>query len=150
MYIYSSVFRAAGKPSWRFWVYFLTAVLNVFGFLWVVRLGIVAVAASYVAVSYLLMPLYFLMIRKLVGVAIRSHLMQYGPAVIGSLIMVAVVSAFKLALGEEIILPVRLAVLVFIGVFTYLLTLRLSYKPEYQQMMGVAQSALGGFLSRQT
>jgi hypothetical protein len=122
-------------------------MLNVFGFIWVVRLGIVAVAASYVAVSYLLMPLYFLMIRKLIGVSIRSHLMQYGPAAIGSVVMVAIVSVFKLALGEEIIAPVRLVVLIFIGALTYLLTLRLSYKLEYQQMMGVAQSALGGFLS---
>ena len=54
MYIYSSVFRAAGKPSWRFWIYLLTAVMNVIGFVLVVRLGIVAVAASYVIVSYLL------------------------------------------------------------------------------------------------
>lgn len=149
-YVYSSVFRAAGKPSWRFWIYLLTAVLNVFGFIWVVRLGIVAVAASYVVVSYLLMPIYFLMIRKLIGVSTRSHLMQYGPAVIGSLIMVASICAFKFALGEGMILPVRLIILVFIGALTYLLTLRLSYRPEYQQVIGVAQSALSGFLSRRT
>ena len=100
-YIYSSVFRAAGKPSWRFWIYLLTAALTVIGFVVVVRLGIVAVAASYVIVSYLLMPLYFFMIRNLIGVSIRSHLSQFGPAIVGSLVMFAVVSIFRLVIGEQ-------------------------------------------------
>jgi O-antigen/teichoic acid export membrane protein len=145
MYFYSSAFRAAGKPSWRFGIYSLTAVLNVIGFILVVRLGIVAVAASYVMVSYLLMPFYLLMIRNLMGISIRSHLSQYGPAVISSLVMFAVVYAFKFAIGESVILPIRLTILVLIGVATYLLTLRLSYQSAYQQVMGVAQSAWSGF-----
>jgi len=149
MYIYSSVFRAAGKPSWRFWIYLLTAAMNVIGFALVVRLGIVAVAASYVIVSYLLMPLYFVMIRNLIGIPIRSHLSQYGPAVVSSLIMFAVVYAFKLVMGEQVILPIRLSTLVLTGAAIYLLALRLTYPPAYKQMMGVAQSAWVGILSRQ-
>ena len=149
MYIYSSIFRAAGKPSWRFWIYLLTAALNVVGFVLVVRLGIVAVAASYVLISYLLMPLYFIMIRNLIGVSIRSHLSQYGPAVISSLVMVAIVYAFKLVIGEQIILLERLFILVLTGALAYLVTLRLTYRPAYQQIVEVAQLALGGLLSRQ-
>ncbi len=149
MYIYSSVFRAAGKPSWRFWIYLLTAAMNVIGFALVVRLGIVAVAASYVIVSYLLMPLYFFMIRNLIGVSIRSHLSQYGPAIVSSLIMFAVVYAFKLFIGEQMMLPIRLSILVLTGAATYLLALRLTYPPAYRQMVGVAQSAWVGILSRQ-
>ncbi len=149
MYIYSSVFRAAGKPSWRFWIYLLTAAMNVIGFALVVRLGIVAVAASYVIVSYLLMPLYFLMIRKLIGISIRSHLNQYGPAIISSLVMFAAVYASKLAIGEQMLLSFRLCILVMMGALTYLLTLRLTYRPAYRQMVEVAQSAIGGLLSRQ-
>jgi PST family polysaccharide transporter len=53
IYFYSSIFRAAGKPSWRFGLYSLTALLNVVGFMIVVRMGIVAVAVSYVVVSYI-------------------------------------------------------------------------------------------------
>ncbi len=149
MYIYSSVFRAAGKPSWRFWIYLLTAVLHVIGFMFVVRMGIVAVAAAYVIVNYLLMPIYFFMIRKLIGVSIRSHLSQYGPAVVSSLIMIAVVSVLKLVIGEQLVLTVRLCVLVIIGALTYLLTLRLTYQSAYHQIVEVAQSAFGGLLSRQ-
>lgn len=150
MYIYSSVFRAAGKPSWRFWIYLLTAVMNVISFALVVRLGIVAVAASYVIVSYLLMPLYFFMIRNLIGISIRSHLSQYGPAIVSSLVMFAIVYALKLIIGEQMMLPIRLSILVLAGAITYLLTLRLTHPPAYKQMMGVAQSAWVGFLSRQT
>jgi O-antigen/teichoic acid export membrane protein len=149
MYIYSSVFRAAGKPSWRFWIYLLTAVMNVIGFILVVHLGIVAVAASYVIVSYLIMPLYFVMIRNLIGVSIRSHLSQYGPAVLSSLLMFAIVYAFKLLIGDQMLLPLRLSILILIGAATYLLTLRLTYPPVYKQMVGVAQSAWVGFLARQ-
>jgi O-antigen/teichoic acid export membrane protein len=148
-YIYSSVFRAAGKPSWRFWAYLLTAVLNVIAFVLVVRLGIVAVAASYVIVSYVLMPIYFFMIRKLIGTPIRSHLSLYGPAVVSSLIMSAIVYAFKGVIGEQMHLPIRLSILVLTGAATYLLTLRLTYPAAYKQMAEVAQSALGGFLARQ-
>jgi PST family polysaccharide transporter len=149
MYIYSSVFRAAGKPSWRFWIYLLTALLNVIGFVLVVRLGIVAVAASYVVVSYLLMPLYFLMIRNLIGVSIRSHLSQYGPAIVSSFMMFAIVYAFKLVIGEQMMLLVRLALLALTGAATYLLTLRLTYPPAYRQVIGIAQSAWIGIQSRQ-
>jgi Membrane protein involved in the export of O-antigen and teichoic acid len=148
-YIYSSVFRAAGKPSWRFWIYLLTAAMNVVSFAFVVRLGIVAVAASYVIVSYVLMPLYFLMIRNLIGVSIRSHVSQYGPAVISTVVMFAVVYESKLIIGEQMMLPIRLCILVLIGAATYLLTLRFTHPPAYKQVMGVAQSVLGGFLLRQ-
>jgi PST family polysaccharide transporter len=150
MYIYSSVFRAAGKPSWRFWIYLLTAILNVIGFALFVRLGIVAVAASYVIVSYLLMPLYFFMIRNLIGVSIRSHLSQYGPAIVSSLVMFVVVYGLKSVIGEQMILLIRLSIFVLTGAATYLLALRLTHPPAYKEMVGVAQSALNGLLLRQT
>jgi PST family polysaccharide transporter len=121
----------------------------VIGFILVVRLGIVAVAASYVVVCYALMPLYFFMVRKLIGISIRSHLSQYGPAVVSSLVMFAVVYACKALIGEQMILLLRLFILVGAGAITYLLTLRFTYPPAYKQTVDVAQIALGGFLSRQ-
>jgi len=148
-YIYSSVFRAAGKPSWRFGILSLTAAMNVIGFVLVVRFGIVAVAASYVIVSYLLMPFYILMIRNLTGISILSHLTQYGPTAVSSLAMLCIVFLFKIVLGEQIVLPLRLAVLSITGAITYLLTLRLTHPPAFQQLVDVAQSAWVGFLSRQ-
>jgi len=75
-------------------------------------------------------------------------LSQYGPAIVSSLVMFVIVYAFKLVIGEQMILLIRLALLVLTGAATYLLTLRLTYPPAYKQMVGVAQSMLGGVLLR--
>jgi PST family polysaccharide transporter len=149
IYFYSSIFRAAAKPSWRFGVYALTALLNVVGFLIVVRMGIVAVAASYVVVSYLVMPIYFFLIRKLIDVPIRSHLKQYIPAMVSSLIMVAVVLAFRYLIGQNFTAIIRLIIFVAAGVGTYLVALRLIRPVLFTKMLGLAKMVLPKFLVRQ-
>jgi PST family polysaccharide transporter len=149
IYFYSSIFRAAGKPSWRFGIYSLTAVLNVVGFLIVVKMGIVAVAASYVVVSYILMPLYFLMIRKLINVSIRSHLMQYVPALVSSLIMIVVVLVFKYFVGQNFSVTIRLVIFVLAGVAAYLLSIRLIRPSLYTKMLELAKMVLPRFMAHQ-
>jgi O-antigen/teichoic acid export membrane protein len=140
-YFYSSIFRAAGKPFWRFGIYALTAALNVVGFLLVVRMGIVAVAISYVVVSYGLMPLYFLLIRNLIHVTIRSHLNQYVPALISSLIMIAIVFLLKYGIGDNLLLPVRLFILVIVGAGTYVVSIRVIRPSLYKKMLELAHMA---------
>jgi len=149
-YFYSSIFRAAGKPSWRFGIYSLTAALNVVGFLIVVRMGIIAVAVSYVVVSYLLMPLYFLMIRNLIHVTIQSHLGQYTIALISSLIMIVVVLGCKYLLGQNFSIAIRLVIFVIAGGGTYLLAIRLIRPPLYFRMLELAQMALPKLFARQS
>jgi O-antigen/teichoic acid export membrane protein len=148
-YFYSSIFRASGKPSWRFGIYTLTAVLNVVGFLIVVRLGIVAVALSYVVVSYALMPLFFFLIQKIVPVTLRSHLGQYAPAFFSSLFMIAVVLGLKHFLGGNIPISIRLAILVITGGGTYLLGIRLIRPGLYVKMLELVKLALPKFPARQ-
>jgi PST family polysaccharide transporter len=148
-FFYSSVFRASGKPSWRFGIYTLTAVLNVIGFLIVIRMGIVAVATSYVVVSYVLMPLFFYLIQKLVNVTIRGHLKQYAPAFLSSLVMIAVVLVVKHFLGENFSMLIRLAILVIAGGVAYLLAIRLIKPGLYAKMLELAQMALPKSLARQ-
>jgi O-antigen/teichoic acid export membrane protein len=149
VYFYSSIFRAAGKPSWRFGIYTLTGVMNVAGFLLVVRLGIVAVAASYVVVSYLLMPLYFLMIRKLISVPIWTHVKQYIPALLSSLILVVVVLVIKYFLGQNFTLLIRLVIFVLAGVGAYLLAIRFIRPSLYSKMLELAQLVWPGISKRQ-
>jgi PST family polysaccharide transporter len=145
-YFYSSIFRSSGKPSWRFGIYSITATLNVVGFLLVVKLGIVAVAISYVVVSYTLMPLYFYLIQKLVRVTLKSHLNQYAPALLSSLVMIGVVLVLKHFLGDDIPLTIRLAILVLAGVGAYLLSIRLIRPAIYGKMLELAQMALPKFI----
>jgi O-antigen/teichoic acid export membrane protein len=146
---YSSIFRASGKPSWRFGIYTLTAVLNIVGFLLVVRLGIVAVAASYVVVSYALMPIFFFLIQKLVHVTIWAHIKQYAPAFMSSLILVAVVLIVKHILGNNFPMVIRLAILVISGGATYLLGIRLIRPVIFAKMLELARMALPKFQARQ-
>jgi O-antigen/teichoic acid export membrane protein len=141
-YFYSSIFRAGGKPSWRFAIYALTAALNVAGFLLVVRMGILAVAVSYVVVSYVLLPLYFLLIRKLVPVTFRTHLSQYVPALISALFMIGAVFALRYAIGEMFPLVIRFIILILAGGVTYLLGIRLVRPALYAKMLELAQMAL--------
>jgi PST family polysaccharide transporter len=148
-YFYSSIFRASGKPSWRFGIYTLTAVLNVVGFLIVVRLGIVAVALSYVVVSYALMPLFFYLIQKIVPVTLRSHLSQYAPAFFSSLFMIAVVLGLKHFLGGNIPTSIRLAILVIAGGGTYLLGIRLIRPGLYAKMLELVKLAIPKIRARQ-
>lgn len=148
-YFYSSIFRASGKPSWRFGIYTLTALLNIVGFLIVVRMGIVAVAVSYVVVSYGLMPLYFFLIQKLVRITIQVHLKQYATAFLSSLIMIAVVLLLKYLLAENFPLSIRLAILVIVGVVTYLLAVRLIQPAMYAKILELAQMALPKSITRQ-
>jgi PST family polysaccharide transporter len=148
-FFYSSIFRSAGKPSWRFGLYSLTAILNVVGFLLTVRMGIVAVAASYVFVSYLLMPLYVFMVRRLIQISVPTLLKQYAPAVISSLLMILVVFAVKTLLQESLVLSVRLILLSLSGGLTYLLALRVIQPSLYVKMLELAHIALPKSLIKQ-
>jgi PST family polysaccharide transporter len=148
-FFYSSIFRSSGKPSWRFGLYSLTAILNVVGFLLTVRMGIVAVAASYVFVSYLLMPLYVFMVRRLIQISVPTLLKQYAPAVISSLLMILVVFAVKTLLQESLVLSVRLILLSLSGGLTYLLALRVIQPSLYVKMLELAHIALPKSLIKQ-
>ena len=149
-FFYSSIFRAAGKPSWRFALYALTAALNVAGFALVVHMGIVAVATSYVVVSYILMPLYFYLVQKLVHVTLLSHLKQYAPAFFGSLAMIAVVLILKLMLGDNLSMLLRLVIFAGAGGLAYLLAVRLIQPALYTKMRELVQMVLPKFLVRQS
>ncbi len=149
VYFYSSIFRAAGKPSWRFGLYSLTALMNVIGFLIVVRMGIVAVAISYVVVSYALMPLYFYLIQKLIHVSVISHLRQYAPAFLSSLFMIAAVFGLKQLLADSFTTLIRLILLVSAGGLAYLVSVRLIQPALFTKIWELAQMAVPKLSVRQ-
>jgi O-antigen/teichoic acid export membrane protein len=149
VYFYSSIFRAAGKPSWRFGLYALTALLNVIGFLVVVRMGIVAVAISYVCVSYLLMPLYFFLIQKIVHITALSHLQQYLPAFAGSVAMIGTVLILKHFLGENFTMLIRMIMEIISGALAYFLAIRIIRPELYTKMIELAQMAIPKSIARQ-
>jgi O-antigen/teichoic acid export membrane protein len=148
--IYSSIFRSCGKPSWRFGLWSLTAVMNVIGFWVVVRLGIIAVAASYVFVSYFLMPLYILMVRRLIHISIKTLILQYVPAVVGSLAMIGVVFGAKYLINDALLLPIRLLLLSLAGGVTYILSLWIIQPSLFKKLLEISHLALPKFSLRQS
>ena len=130
----NSILRASGKPSWEFGIMLLTSVSSVIGFLLAVRWGIVAVAASFVIVGYLLAPVSYAAVRKLIQIDIKTYLWQFAAPLFSSVIMAAAILALKYVIKpQELNLYLELSVYLLAGGLTYLLVIvltarQLSYK----------------------
>jgi O-antigen/teichoic acid export membrane protein len=138
-----SVMRAFGKPSWQFGIMFLTSVSSVLGFLLVVRWGIVAVAASLVIVNYLLAPVSYVAVRRLINIDLRTYLGQFVAPLSASLLMVIVIMGLKQVLkSEELNLYLQLFIYVTAGALTYLLVIGLTARSLAQQVLELVNLAL--------
>lgn len=115
-----SVIVAAGKPAWRLALLAIQAVANVIAFALAVRWGIVAVAAAYVLVGYLLAPLSLLAVHRLITIDWKRYLGHYLAPLPGALVMVAVVAGLSYALPAGTTALMQLLVCIPVGVITYL------------------------------
>jgi len=131
-----SVMKACGKPSWQFGIMLLNAVCSVTGFLLAVRWGIVAVAASYVIVGYLLAPVSYMAVRRLIQVDFRKYLGQFAAPLSASLIMVIVIMGLKYVLKHQgFNLYLQLSVYITAGGLTYLLVILLAARSLSRQVL---------------
>jgi PST family polysaccharide transporter len=119
-YFYSSIIKASGKPSWRLIIWSLAALLNLAGFFLAVKRGIVAVAAVYVLVDFLMIPLYLFVIRRLIQVPVRIHIGKYLPALVSTIAMGLAVIGFRFIFGGKTGLPLSLGLYSLVGVIVYL------------------------------
>lgn len=131
-----SVMRASGKPSWQFSIMLLNAVCSVIGFSLAVHWGIVAVAASLVIVGYLLAPISYIAMSRLIQVNFRTYLGQFVAPLSASLIMVIVIVGLKHVLKhQELNLYLQLSIYLTAGVLTYLLVIVLSARSLSRQVL---------------
>jgi PST family polysaccharide transporter len=147
LFFNGTVIKASGKPSWQFAIMLLNTVGSVIGFVLVVRWGIVAVAASFVIVGYVLSPVSYLAVRKLIEIDIRVYLSQYIVPLTASLAMVAVVEGLKYILRDSSLhlnLYVRLAVYVLTGGLAYVLVIGLLARSLLLQVLELITSMLPG------
>ncbi len=136
LFFNGSVIRASGKPSWELGIMTLNAVCSVFGFLLAVRLGIVAVAASFVIVGYLLSPVSYIAVRKLIQVDFKTYLWQFAPPVSASLIMVAVIAGLKYLFRDQSFnLYLELSIYLLAGVLTYGLVIGLTARALFREVL---------------
>jgi O-antigen/teichoic acid export membrane protein len=139
----ASVLKANGKPSWQLGLMLATSICNVIGFLLVVRLGIVAVAISFVIVNYLLSPISILAVRSLIQIDFRTYLRQYVAPLTSSLAMVAFVLGLKyIVLSEGLDLRLRLFIYILGGFLTYLLVIQLTARSISRQVLELIRLVL--------
>jgi PST family polysaccharide transporter len=117
----------------------LNAVFSVIGFLFAVNRGIVAVAASFVIVGYLLAPISYIAVRRLIRIDFRTYLWQYLPPLSASLIMVAVIEGLKYIFRVQSLNPyLELSIYLLAGVGTYVLIIGLTARRLYQEVLDLA------------
>jgi O-antigen/teichoic acid export membrane protein len=137
-----SVMRASGKPSWEFGIMLLNAICSVIGFSLAVRWGIVAVAASFVIVGYLLAPVSYVAVRRLLKVDLRTYLWQFVPPLSASLIMVIVVVGLKNAFEHQRLNSyLQLTIYLAAGGLAYLLVIGLAARSLTRQVLEFAALA---------
>ena len=118
-YFAGTVLLAMNKPSWRLNIIFLTTLCNVIGFFATVRLGITAVAASYVVCGYLFAPVSLILIKKLINIDLKKYMLQYTAPLISSLAMVAFMMGTKQLLQGWSNPQMTLAVCLVVGTVVY-------------------------------
>jgi PST family polysaccharide transporter len=135
------VMKALGKPSWRLAIAVLTTVVTVIGFLVVVRLGIVAVAASFAIVNLALAPITLRAVRRLVGTDFRSVGRQILPPVIASASMALAILGLSVPLGHAH-RSIQVVIYVISGAVVYLAIIRAIDRPMLREAIGLVKLAL--------
>ena len=149
LFFNGSVIKASGKPSWQFGIMLLNTVCSVIAFLLVVRLGIVAVAAAFVTVGYLLAPVSYIAVRRLIQIDFRTYLWQFVPSLTASLLMVAVVAGLKFLLKDQSLnMYLELFIYLLAGALTYVAVIGLLARHLYHQALEVISLALPKLKSR--
>ena len=107
------------------------------------RLGIVAVAAAFVIVGYLLAPISYVAVRRLIQIDFKTYLMQFAVPLFASLIMVLVIFGLKsLSEIQELNLYLRLFILITAGALAYLVVIALTARSLIQEILELANLGL--------
>lgn len=151
LFFNGSVMKAKGKPSWNLGIMFLTTICSVIGFLIAVQWGIVAVAISFVIAGYLVAPVSYAALHRLIKVNIKIYSQQFLAPLSASLLMVAAITGLKYVFGPQgLNTYVRLSIYLSAGALTYLLVIILTARPLARQIMELVGSVLPKWLSKKT
>jgi PST family polysaccharide transporter len=143
LFFNGNVIRASGKPAWEFGIMVLNTVFSVLGFLIAVRWGIVAVAASFVVVGYLLAPVSYAVVNRLIQINVGTYLRQFMAPLLSSLMMVAAILGLKFIFGpQDLNKYIELAIYIAGGALTYLLSIVWFAPSLFQQVLELAYLVL--------
>jgi PST family polysaccharide transporter len=146
-----TVIRASGKPSWQFAIMLLNAICSIFGFLVTVHWGIVAVAVSFVIVGYLLAPVSFIAVRRLIHVEFYTYLRQFVPPLFAALVMAAVIMGLKYVLtAQDLNSYVELSTYLLAGALTYIVVIVMTAPSLYRQVLDLVSVVMPKWKLRRT
>lgn len=137
-YYDSSVYFAVGRPDVRTKLLVLHTAANVIAFLIAVRYGIVAVAAAYVARSYLLAPIDLLVLPRFLPMKVTEYLRQLIGPLISYAVMVAALFVTKAWLSGWI----GLLVGTLVGGLAYVVALRVVRADAYREVTHIIREVL--------
>lgn len=146
MYCNKAALNAAGRPDLSLRIALVTCVVNVAGFVLVVHWGIFAVAVSYVASSFLLVPLSIWSTIRVLGLNTRAYLKVFVAPLISGIVMSAVVLGVKTWLMDGWSEPWRLVVLLAVAAAAYVAMLCVTALKDVKR----AASEARGLLRRRT
>ncbi|MGB3533239.1 MAG: MOP flippase family protein [Microcoleaceae cyanobacterium] len=149
-YFNQSVILAMGKPGWRLKINAINAVANVIAFMIVIQWGILAVAAAYVIRGYLFLPLPLWAIYQLIKINFKTYWSQFIAPFISSIVMVGIIFAIKVYLGNYLSLPILIAVCTGVGIIVYSIMIRFTAPQLFQQVLGLLTALKPRQKSRQT
>jgi polysaccharide transporter, PST family len=133
---------AMGKPKWRLGLLAARTAVVVIAFTLVVQFGLLAVAATYVLVSYAFAPLEYWIVQRLIGIDLRTYFHQLSAAIFGSVVMGLVVwtstSALEGFIGSRLLLSIN----GMLGIFCYLLTLSVVSRDLIRQPVELVKRSL--------
>jgi len=105
-----AVYIGIGRPDLRLKLLVMRTVPTVIAFFVVVRWGLLAVAATYVASAYLLMALDLIALRQLIGLSWSRYFANFIPAVLATVLMVlAILGIMQLPMPDVAVLVTSIA-----------------------------------------
>lgn len=140
----ANALTGVGRPEVVFRIGLANTVTQVVGFAVAVRFGIGWVAVSFVVRAYLLAPLWFLALRRIVGLGVRAQLAAYLTPVACSAVLVAAVLAARHLVVPDQAAGVRLAVLAAVGTAAYVAGLAVVGRPLLRELAGYATTLRTG------
>jgi len=135
LFFNGSVMKASGKPNWFLGIMLLTAICSVIGFLIAVQWGIYAVAASFVIAGYLVAPVSYYVLHKLINIDLKIYLLQFAAPLFASLIMAATILVLKYLMRDlEMNKYLELFIYVAAGASSYLISIGFLARDLYRQV----------------
>ena len=137
-FFHGAALRAMGRPNWHLYLVMLHVGINLILFLAVVKHGIVAVALAATIRAYVLLPVDFIILKKLLPIRLAEYWRRIQAQTLASLGMVAAIYAFKSLVPRTLAWTYTLTLSLILGVLIYTALLYLLNPRLFKEILSYA------------